>query len=86
MLALVRAEHPPVEVHDLARPAQARPSVALQELATAQARDEAEILALALVRDRQPGVARERRTVSLVRPPSGKLRRSSHAGSSFASM
>ncbi len=52
VLALVRAQHATVEVHDLAGPAQARASVALQELAPAEARDEAEVLTLALVRDR----------------------------------
>ena len=60
VLAVVMAEHLAAAVDDLARAAQARTAVALQERAPAEARDEAQVLALALVRDRQTRLAGER--------------------------
>src|SRR5688572_25447372 len=59
VLAVVAAEHAAVAVDDLARPAQAGAAVAAQEGAAAEACHEAEVLALALVRHRQAGVAGE---------------------------
>ena len=53
------AEHLAAAVDDLARAAQARTAMALQERAPAEARDEAQILALALVRG-QAGLTGER--------------------------
>ena len=50
----------PLAVDDLAGPAEPRAAVALEEGAAAEAGDEAEVLALALVGHRQAGLARER--------------------------
>ena len=59
VVAVVAPDHGAVAVHDLARAASRRRAVAAQERAPAEAGDEAEVLALALVGHRQAGVARE---------------------------
>src|SRR4051812_10461870 len=57
VLALVRAEPAPVEVHDLARLRAA--AVAREEVGAARAREEAQVLALGALGDRQPRRARD---------------------------
>ena len=86
VLAVVVAEHAAVGVDDLARLAQARPAVALQEGAPAEAGHEAEVLALALVRHGQAGVAGQRADGVLGEAAEREGEPVQVAGSSFASM
>ena len=88
VLAVVAAEHAARPVHDLAGRVSPRAAVAAQERRGCRApASEAEVLALALVGDRQPGLARER-AHGVLGQPAQRERRAARAaaGSSRASM
>ena len=71
VMALVAAEHPALAIDDLAGAPEGGAAVAAQKRPPADSRQEAEVLALAPVGDRQPRVARQSPDRGLRHPPSG---------------
>ena len=74
--AVVAAEHPAVEIDDVAGLGRARPQP-LDDVGVAAGRHEADVLAVVLVGDRKPERRASSRVSALVSSPSGKRRKSS---------
>ncbi len=73
------AEHAAVDMDDVARLGRAR-AQALDHLRIAPGRHEADVLAVGLIGDRQPEIARELTRRLLGRSPSGKRKKASCSG------
>ena len=85
-MALVAAEHPALAIDDLAGAPEGGAAVAAQKRPPADSRQEAEVLALAPVGDRQPRVARQSPDRGLRHPAERKREAAEQRGVERASM